>query len=891
MRLAPAQLSPLEADFIKRHPVLRVAVAGVEYLPYQTVVDGKLGGYSIQFLEAIARANGFRLEYQVYATWSEVLNALENREADLTPSAGITADRERYLGFTAGITPDPSGLVGRLGDDRFNTNPSLDGMRVAVGREFAAESFLKDQFPKAIPIGIEAMSEALEMLATGEVDYYFGPMANVFFTPDKDLVSKIEIKQRVFFSTGWTHIAIRSDWPLVKRLFDRFVREGRVGTVTGFPLLNSMDNNGLHTGIASEFTAYIAYQLGLPVTLVNFESVGGMLDALHSDEIDLIPFFGITEARKSTLRFSDPYLKMPWLAVGRRDDVLYWDLGSLRGKTLAIRENHPVRPIVESRYPNMDIMITDTAEQSIEAVADGRADTAVESKLYINRLVSQRYAGELRVLGEVRDDPGAYGYAVSPANEVMVPILNKALASMQPGFVDRVTRRWVAVDFAPETRIKAILQILIPVLIAMGFFLLASLYWNRRTANENQRRLKAEQRLVDMTERLRTGVFQFRQYAGSEPQLEFSNRITREMGRVPEEDGESNSLRFFEYIDVADREYIQSRLTHSLSTGEHFRETFRFEFPEGEKGWIVCDGYCREEADGGRVWSGYLFDMTSERMLTEELNSLLADRDEFVSMASHELRTPVQNVVEAVPANDRQTLARAKAACKDLEELVNDIVQMTGMNHHSPVLTHDPLNISDLVTTVSKSFAAAASRKSLEYSVDTCPLLPEFVLGDALRIKQVLYNLVGNAVKYTDSGSVHVYAKTLTEQSSKTECVVAISVSDTGLGIAEDQLSKIFEPFATVGPASRRNSGLGLALSDRLAAVMGQRLVRGLLSQLSFRCRSQVARLRQSWKIHTVRCLVFLNGISSPTHCCWLMTICWFEKRCHPCCSPEVGRY
>jgi len=667
MMLAPAQLSPLEADFIKRHPVLRVAVAGVEYLPYQTVVDGKLGGYSIQFLEAIARANGFRLEYQVYATWGEVLDALENREADLTPSASISADRERYLGFTAGITPDPSGLVGRIGDDRFTANPLLEGMRVAVGREFVAESFLKDQFPKAIPIGIEVMSEALELLASGEVDYYFGALANVFFSPDKDLVSKVEVKQRVFFSTGWTHIAIRSDWPLLKRLFDRFVREGssgtssalsevvgerlevalpqlnttpdetrflrkftelKVGTVTGFPLLNSTDDNGLHTGIASEFTAYIAYQLGLPVTLVNFESVGGMLEALHDDEIDLIPFFGITEARRDSLRFSDPYLNMPWLAVSRRDDVLYWDLGSLRGKTLAIRENHPLRPVVEARYPSLEIMITDTAEQSIEAVAKGRADTAVESKLYVNRLVSQSYAGELRVLGEVRDDPGAYGYAVSPANELMVPMLNRALASMQPGFVDRVTRRWVAVDFAPETRFKAILRILVPVLIATGLFLLFSLYLNSRTCNENQRRLKAEQRLVDMTERLRTGVFQFRQYPGLEPQLEFSNRITREMGRVPYEEADAESLRFFEYIDAADREFIQSRLRHSLKTGEHFRETFRFEFPEGEKGWIVCDGHCREEEDGARVWSGYLFDMTSERMLTEELNSLLADRDD-----------------------------------------------------------------------------------------------------------------------------------------------------------------------------------------------------------------------------------------------------------------------
>lgn len=868
MTLAPAQLSPIEADFIHTHPVLRVAVVGVEYAPQQTITNGELGGYSIEFLDAIARVNGFQLEYQVYATLGEVLTALENREADLTPSISINENRKRYLGFTAGITPSPSGLMGLLDDDRFSSNPQLKGMRVAVGRRFVAEAFLTDQFPEAIPVGVESISEALNLLNTGEVDYYYGPLSSVLFAPEQASGDSIEIKQHVFFSSGWMHIAVRSDWPIVTRLFDRFVRDGReamdealadvmgdrmqvalpklnttpnetrflrrftrlrVGTVTGFPLLNSIDDQGKHTGIASEFTAYFAYQIGLSVELVNFESVSQMLDSLANGQIDLIPYFGITEERRKTLRFSDPYLSMPWLAVGRTDSALYWDLGSLNAKTLAMREQHPLRPIIEEHYPKLQLMLTDTAEASFGAVVIGTADAAVESKVYVNRMLSQQSSGTLRVLGEVKDDPGQFAYAVSPDNAQMVPILNKALASMSPGFKDRVIRRWVAVDFMPERRVMVWLKILVPVVAMLGLFLLASLYWNRRTARESGRRLKAEQRLVDMTERLRTGVFQFRQHAGNPPQLEFSNRITREMGRVSEDDLESTTLKFFEYIDVGDREYIQERLTHSLKTGEHFRETFRFELPESEKGWIVCDAHCREESDGARVWSGYLFDMTSERMLTEELNALLADRDEFVSMASHELRTPVQNVAmsldtikrESVPVADRQTFDRAKAACRDLEELVDDIVQMSGMNHHSPVLSRDPLNLNEIVSAVCKSFSAPAARKSIDYSVSPDPTLPNPLFGDALRIKQVLYNLIGNAVKYTDHGGISVKVETIGGHQSADERMVSIAVSDTGLGIADDQLARIFEPFATVGPASRRSSGLGLALSDRLVAVMG----------------------------------------------------------------------
>ena len=870
LNLAGTQLAPLEHAFVAAHPTLRVAVARDPYPPFVEVRDGVVWGQAIQFLQSVAAATGFELELVLLDTWADVRAALERREADLTPAATPVPDLERYLHFTVGIAPNPAGLVGRTGDGRFARDPALEGMRVGVVAGFAAESFLGDQFPLAVPVPLPSAGEALRRLADGELDYYYGDLPELFFEPDDDLVEALEIKQRVYYASGWTHLAVRSDWPMVVRLFDRFARGQqrerldplladeidhrldagtielslspeevryvsrlevlKVGSVAGVPLLNDVDAAGNHVGIASEFTAYLAYQLGRSVENHSYPSVETMLAGLEDGEIDLIPYFAITEERRRTLAFSAPYLTMPWVAFGRVDDTLFWDLGSLAGRRLAVRRKHPLLPVLHRDYPFIELVMTDTAGEAVDAVLAGEADAAVETKLYVNREV-QRNAGRLRVLGDVTDDRGEFAFAVRPDERVMAGVVDKALATMSPELIERVVRRWVAIDFEPERRLRNLLNVLVPTLGAITLSLFAALYWNRRVAAENRRRLAAERRLVDMTEGLRTGVFQFVHRRGEAIRMVFANAVTRRMARVAP-DGDDRDMNFFAHIDPEDREPVRERLRHCLASGEHFRESFRFDFPDGEKGWILADAQCRTERDGARTWNGYLFDLTAERTMSEELNALLSARNEFVSMASHELRTPVQNLALSLgsvdpadvtgPAIERIELARS--AARDLEELVSDIVELTGMNHHSPTLADEPFDLHALVRGVCRTFSARAAQRGLDYTVVVDASLPRRVRGDALRLKQILYNVVGNALKYTDAGEVRVVATAPGGGGGGGTERVRIAVSDTGIGIPAASLPKIFEPFATIGPSSRRSSGLGLTLCDRLAALMGGRI-------------------------------------------------------------------
>lgn len=393
----------------------------------------------------------------------------------------------------------------------------------------------------------------------------------------------------------------------------------------------------------------------------------------------------------------------------------------------------------------------------------------------------------------------------------------------------QLEERATGIENASHQRLQAIFNILLPIAAFLCLFLLGMVYWNRKLAAGILATQTAERRLKDMTERLQTGVFQFRQKASGEMNVEFTNEFTRDMARWPSLHN-AEIMQFFDYIEGEDRGKILNSFNESLTTGEPMREAFRFRFPGGELGWILGDMSKKDACNGEWIWSGYLFDLTSERLLNEELSEVIRSRDEFISMAIHELRSPVQNIMMAMDSVDPEFVHEsnnehfysAVSAAHDLEHLVSDIVEMTSMKRQPAVLKKTSFNLNAVVNTVCRSFRAQADYKGIALKLELAPDDCENKYGDVLRIKQLLYNIIGNAIKYTSEGSVTVSVGCVEgTKPADVPQLVEISVRDSGIGIAESDINGIFEPFATVGPASRQSSGLGLALCRHLATLMG----------------------------------------------------------------------
>lgn len=258
-------------------------------------------------------------------------------------------------------------------------------------------------------------------------------------------------------------------------------------------------------------------------------------------------------------------------------------------------------------------------------------------------------------------------------------------------------------------------------------------------------------------------------------------------------------------------------------------ETVEFEeslvLKNGEKRWYHTTKKPLPDKAGAVNILGISVDITDRKKHSDELIKAKQTKEQFLANMSHEIRTPINgivgmiNLLEEIPATEEQKkyLSAIKTSSENLQVIINDILDLSAIESGNIRFEQIGFNLRSLLTSLISSFNYSAKQKGISITLNFDPYIDEVLIGDPVRLNQVLSNLVGNAVKFTKRGFVKVYALKIGQESGTG--IFQFIVDDSGIGIPENKIDLVFENFEQGDVTINRKyggTGLGLAIVKQL---------------------------------------------------------------------------
>ena len=352
---------------------------------------------------------------------------------------------------------------------------------------------------------------------------------------------------------------------------------------------------------------------------------------------------------------------------------------------------------------------------------------------------------------------------------------------------------------------------------------------------------EADSRLREVTENIPVAVFQYRVMDDQSVSVTFISRAVEDICGLRPEDVLENSQRLIHSVLPEDQPALL-RVLHCADEDVRSQALdYRMRHQRtGATVWVHGEAHARQLPNGARVWNGYFTDVTQAQEIASELQrakdqaeAASRAKSDFLANMSHEIRTPMNGVMgmadllldTALDAEQREYVGIVKSSADALLRVINDILDFSKIEAGKLQIEHIPFHLGRTIDETMKVVALRAHDKGLELVCEVDPGVPQFVVGDPGRLRQILVNLVGNAIKFTSEGEIVVFVDCL--RSDTSGLTLRVTVRDTGIGIATEKLQTIFEAFSQEDSSTTRKyggTGLGLTICARLVEAMGGRI-------------------------------------------------------------------
>jgi two-component system sensor histidine kinase EvgS len=371
----------------------------------------------------------------------------------------------------------------------------------------------------------------------------------------------------------------------------------------------------------------------------------------------------------------------------------------------------------------------------------------------------------------------------------------------------------------------------------LGLLLLIS-YAYVRLRRETRRRKSTEEQLADVTRNIPAVVYRFRYHDDGRIVFVYVGGNPEPMFGVSADTFLHDERRAFACIDARDQVGLMAEVNRAAMSMTPIHAEMRMRGVSPER-WVASHAVPRK-VDHAVEFTGYWIDISERRLQSvhlaaakEAAESATRAKSQFLATMSHEIRTPMHGLMgmlemlHTTPLDtaQRRWLGTAEASAGALLQILDDVLDLSRIEAGKLVVAKTAVDLRELTVAAVELFEVQADRKelSIEHRIDT--RLALYHLTDGNRLRQVLLNLVSNAIKFTERGIVSLSVDVLRNEQDRQR--LQITVADTGVGIAPDEMARLFTPFTQAALSTTQRgggSGLGLAIAQRLVALLGGRI-------------------------------------------------------------------